>query len=147
MTWPELIWPIELPQKVRVDGYGEQPPMTDRETTVELGVGMGGGRATVAAGSFVFTLDLLDRQVPRLDRFYRYEAKGGIRWWRFPHPRLHGSPLLLADGSPITMADGSPILLSSHVAARFKPGVGLKYPPMGNGVWWRPQLQLDWLPL
>jgi hypothetical protein len=147
MTWPTLTWPPELPQKPRVDGFRERAPMTDRETTVELGASMGGSRATVVPGTFVFFMDLRVHQVPRLDRFYRTEARGGVRWWRFPRPRLHGSPLLLADGTPILLADGSPILLSSHVAARFKPGVPLEYPPMGNGVWWRPQLQLEWLPL
>ncbi|MGO1078341.1 hypothetical protein [Inquilinus sp. CA228] len=139
-----LVWPPGLPQKPLAKGYVEQPPMTDRETSVDLGVSMLGVQSTVGVGSLGLSYALRAAHTQMFDQFYQVDAKGKV--WQLPHPRLHGAPLLNADGSLITLEDGTPILLSKFLTVRFKPKVSPRYQPMGNGVWWEVALQLEWLP-
>lgn len=139
-----LEWPAELPQRFLVEGYRETPPNRDRETAVELGPALAGSRASAAVRPIEGRMALRDWQVERLDRFYAAEARGRARVWRFPRPRLHGSPWLDGRGETVGTADGRPILISAHLMVRFTAPPD--YPGSRNGVWWTVALSLEALP-
>jgi hypothetical protein len=140
-----LRWPLELPQRVLLDGYSEQAPNTALRSQTETGPAIARNRVSAGVRPITAAFDLLDWQVHRLDRFYLEEVKGTLPF-RFPRPRMDGRSLLLRNGrDDILTKSGVLILVSASLWLRFvEPPTYTA--PYDSAAVWHASLSLEAMP-
>lgn len=80
-------WPVDLPDRLLVDGYTESPPDTTIRTAMDAGVAKVRRRYTAGARPIAGVLMLTRDQVDVLDTFYVTTLQGGAQRFQWRHPR------------------------------------------------------------
>lgn len=137
------VWPIELPQRFRVDGYSEK--LSDGRIISKTSAGPGKARrrfsAAVTPVTGAMRLDYAGKS--RFERFWREDTRGGVLAFIMPDQTHDGMPLLTESGIPIVDQLGNPILTTATWLVMFAQEAPTLAP---YGVQWLASFTLNVLP-
>lgn len=89
-----LVWPVELPQDVLVEGYDEKFSLQTIRTQVDAGPAKVRRRTSAGVRLLSCSLDLTRAQVDLLDQFYHATLQGGALSFEWKHPRTQAMSLM-----------------------------------------------------
>lgn len=96
----DIIWPVDLPQLVDQNGYGEQRAKSKVESPVDQGRPKARPRFTASTQRFRISLILTDEQVSLLDTFYDETTAKGSLPFDWVHPRTQVAAECQFTGDP-----------------------------------------------
>lgn len=89
-----IVWPMELPQDVLIEGYDEKFSSQTIRTTMETGPAKVRRRTSAGVRSLSVSIDLSRDQADLLDAFYHVTLQGGALAFEWRHPRTQ-SPCVM----------------------------------------------------
>jgi hypothetical protein len=138
------VWPIELPQRPLVEGYGEDMPDLDIASQMDIGPAKVRRETTAAPYLLTVPMRFLDWQKEFLKAWYRPRGRTTLFW--FPEPGVDGYPLLDHDGVTVLLDENDvPLLGTSKLLVRMA-----QPPQWARQAWpklgWISALHLEVLP-
>jgi len=93
------VWPVSLPQRVRVEGYSEQPANTRIDTPTESGIPKSRNRFTVGVEPIEAVIEVDFAQKATLDAFYNATLANGALPFDWVRP-VEGTPAVFKFRAP-----------------------------------------------
>lgn len=142
MTVP--FWPVDLPQRVLVEGYSEGVGDGRIQQPMDAGPPKMRRRTSVATRPVRARLWVDFDGMARLKRFWAEGLAGGSLPFWFPDQTMDGLALLTADGAPLLTESGVPLVITSWWLVTFGQD-GIAFDAQ-SGVLFGAAFSLDILP-
>lgn len=113
------LWPADLPQTVRVDGFGLAQADGRLRLPMDTGPEQVRRRTSAAVKPFASQMRVDTNQMARLDRFWIEEIGCGALPFMFPDPVNDGQPLLDDTGVALTDENDVPLLVTAWYLLMF----------------------------